>query len=453
MITSESRALSAGVSGDWLGAEMHGARLVIALIVGLIVALSALAILGRVDQVAVAPGRVVPSNPIAGVQARHAGVVSELLVRDGERVEAGQTLVRIDPEVADAAATAASAEFALTQLALERVDAELNARGFAPTGDYPVESLERVASQFRANLKAFRSAEAEEQRALRQAESEQRVVAARVSELDQTLARLREEETALANLLAKGFVARHLVLAKERERIAAAQGLEAARHQHDAAREAVARQRQRLARLDDDRRRDLETERVALIAQRDRLLSQTTMAENSRASTRLVAPIAGTVKDLAISGSGSVVSAGQILLTVVPIDSELKAEVWVENQDAARIAEGQPVRLKVEAIDFQRYGTLNGVIETVAADASSPRWSTVRNQADGAGIESYAPDQSFRVIVALPEAPGLADSTRQLRLAPGMRVSAEIVTGDRSVAEYLLSPVTRVARESMQEAG
>jgi HlyD family secretion protein len=437
-------------SADWLHAEPRGARLVIGLLVGLLVLLAGVAILGRVDQVAVAPGRLVPASPVAAVQAREAGTVAQVYVTEGQTVAAGDLLVRIEPKLADAALSAAVTEASLAIASLERVEAELASKPLQLPTNTPESVATRVRAQHAANLSAFTTTRDRAQRALDEAGSRQRIADARIVELEQTLVRFRDEERALGELAEKGYVSRHMLLAKERERISAEQGLVAARHEREAASASIDQYRQQLRSVTEERQQELEAERVALTGQVERLSAQQISAEVSRASTEVRAAVSGRVKDLAVTGVGGVVAAGEILMTVIPESGPLKAEVWLENRDAARVAEGLPVRIKIEAVDFQRYGVVSGVIESIAPDSSAPRWTSVRNRADTGGIETLAADQSYRVLVALDDP---RKQPMPLPINAGMRVTAEILVGDRSVAEYLLSPVTRTAREALREAG
>jgi HlyD family secretion protein len=140
-----------------------------------------------------------------------------------------------------------------------------------------------------------------------------------------------------------------------------------------------------------------------------------------------------------------VVAPGTILLTLVPQDEPLQAEVWVANPDAGFVRAGQPVKIKLAAFPFQKYGMLDGRVRQVSADAT-----------DSKDINGGRPNAvgevplQYRALVALTDAHIERDGQR-FDPMPGMQVNAEINLGSRSVLEYLLSPIQKVAHEAGQE--
>jgi len=142
------------------------------------------------------------------------------------------------------------------------------------------------------------------------------------------------------------------------------------------------------------------------------------------------------VKELATTTIGAVVQPGTVIVTLVPQDEPLWAEVAIENKDIGFVAVDQPVRVKLLAYEFQKYGMLDGVVRNVSADS------------DAAGDSSRQPRSPvFKALIELGSQQ-LPASGLQLPLAAGMQVSTEIMQGRRTVLEYLLSPVQRVASEA-----
>ncbi len=146
------------------------------------------------------------------------------------------------------------------------------------------------------------------------------------------------------------------------------------------------------------------------------------------------------VKDLATHTPGAVLSPGTVLLTLVPDGEALVAEVWLANRDAGFVAGGQSAKLKLASFPFQRYGMLDARVARVSAD------STERggDGAKGAAVYAYRAQ--------------LEPLTQELRLGearhallPGMQLTAEIKLAERTVLEYLLSPVQKIAAEAGRE--
>jgi len=153
----------------------------------------------------------------------------------------------------------------------------------------------------------------------------------------------------------------------------------------------------------------------------------------------LRAPQAGIVKDVATHTPGAVVGAGTVLVTLVPAGEELVAEVLVRHEDAGFVHPGQGARVKLAAYPFQKYGTIDGRVLHVAADATEPT-----------GDRGVAAPSGYRARIALASQ-ALRDADATLALASGMLVTAEIRLGERRVVEYLLSPLGKAWREAARE--
>lgn len=186
----------------------------------------------------------------------------------------------------------------------------------------------------------------------------------------------------------------------------------------------------------------MSNERVEALAQLERLREDLAKQSHRSEQLELRAPTAGVVKDLATQTPGTVVAPGTILATIVPKEEPLEAEVWIENQDAGRVAPGARAELKVGAYPYHRHGTVKGIVRHVSADA------TERPDA-GAGTPG-ATGLYFRALVSIENVTLRGDQV-PLRLAPGMQLSAEVHLGTRSVLEYLLSPLRRTLHEAGRE--
>jgi hemolysin D len=152
------------------------------------------------------------------------------------------------------------------------------------------------------------------------------------------------------------------------------------------------------------------------------------------------------VKDLSTHTSGTVVQPGTVLLTLIPSEETLRAEVWVSNEDIGFVRQGQPVKLKFAAFPFQKYGMVDGTVEHVSADSADGGSSP--NAANDA--HSKTPPLVYKALVAL-NSMRLGMDGETFALAAGMQTNAEILLGTRTVAEYLLSPLRRAWHEAGRE--
>jgi HlyD family secretion protein len=166
----------------------------------------------------------------------------------------------------------------------------------------------------------------------------------------------------------------------------------------------------------------------------------------------LKAPQAGIVKDLATHTPGTVVSPGTVLMTLVPNNESLQAEVWLKNEDAGFVRENQPVKVKLSAYPFQKYGMVDGKVLQVSADATDKSSSNNnQNSSDiSQNVSGSTTQLAYRTIVQLSKQT-LEIEHDHLHLAPGMQVVAEIKLADQTVMEYLLSPISKAFHEAGRE--
>ena len=141
---------------------------------------------------------------------------------------------------------------------------------------------------------------------------------------------------------------------------------------------------------------------------------------------------------------------GTVLVSLVPQNEPLLAEVMIDNQDIGFVRPGQAVRLKLATYPFQRYGMVEGVVKTVIADSQTDTESETANTEDTTTESGVASTMSFKATIELKDQ-SLKINNTSLPLAAGMQLSAEIVEGKRTVLQYLLSPVQRVASEAGME--
>jgi hemolysin D len=134
-------------------------------------------------------------------------------------------------------------------------------------------------------------------------------------------------------------------------------------------------------------------------------------------------------------------------MTIVPDSEPLRAEVWVDNRDRGFVREGQAVKVKVAPFPFQKYGMIDGIVKTVSADAAD---APQRGQAGEANNNAQTAAYQFRGLIEL-NAQFLESEGARLKLMPGMQVDAEIQLGQRSVMEYMLSPVRKAFHEAGRE--
>ncbi|MGE0876243.1 MAG: HlyD family type I secretion periplasmic adaptor subunit [Burkholderiales bacterium] len=408
-------------------------RAVLWLVLGFLAALGLWAVYGRLDVVATAEGRLVPAAQLKIVQPAEGGILRALLVREGDRVTAGQLLARMDIHAAEADARSVGAELALRRLQLRRIEAELAGVPLAPREGDPAELYAQVEAQRDARVRAYENSLAEERAVIARSRREMQAAAETREKLAAAMPHLREQEQAFERLAREGFAGKLMLQQRTRERIEAEQDVRAQEHKVEGARAAIDQAERRMAQLAANYRAQLRGERVETQNQVTRLAEEGEKLAYRARTAELRAPADGVIKDLATHTQGSVLAPGSVLMTLVPSDGRLVAEVWLQNRDAGFVREGQPARLKLAAYPFQKHGMLDGRVLRISADATE--------RGREAGREAgYA----YRALVELP-------ASSRFALQPGMQLAAEIRTDERSVLEYFLSPIQKAAHEAGRE--
>lgn len=399
--------------------------------------------LAQLDVIATADGRLVPLTFTKIVQPADAGVVTEILVSDGDQVKEGQVLMRLDARLSQADTTALGKDVALRQLTLRRIEAELSDRPFLPSKTDHVELYGQVEAQFRARRQAYIDAVAQENEALNKARADVRASEQVLSKLTQTLPSYKQSAEAYRKLVQEGFVGELAANEKNRELVEKEQDLKTQVASVQSLNASIAQSEKRIASLRSQYRSQLENERIDTLAQLNKSGQELEKSNVKAGQLEIRAPNSGVVKDMATTNRGAVVAAGALLMNIVPKEEPLQAEVLLKNEDVGFIAVGQPVKVKVAAYPFQKYGLLDGKVNLVSADSADPKQQQQQGQ---------PPTLTYRAIVSL-DATALksAATGERLTLNPGMLVTAEIHQGQRSVLEYLLSPVKKVGQEAARE--
>lgn len=403
------------------------------------------ALVGRLDIIAVADGKLVPASYLKIVQPSEAGIVKEILVREGETVYAGQILMRMDALIANADLDAIATEYARKRLALARIDAELTGRPFSPEVQAPSALVRETAAQYRANRDALDAALAEERSRLLKAQQELAAARQQRERLEAVLPHFLEQDKAYERLVREGFAGSLMGSDKRRERIEKEQELATQVHLIASAHAGIDQAQKKLRQIEADYVRQLHAERNEAQAQADKLAREQEKQQHRRGLLELKAPEGGVIKDLATHTAGTVVQPGTVLASLVPREEKLKAEVWVSNEDIGFVRAGQPVRLKFATYTFQKYGMGQGIVDHVSADAQT------EEEARDKGLQGAAQRPlRFKALVTL-DANVLERDGVEYPLAVGMQATAEILLGDRTVADYLLSPVKKAWHEAGRE--
>jgi hemolysin D len=305
-----------------------------------------------------------------------------------------------------------------------------------------------VEAQYRTRRQAYLDGLGEQQAVLAKAREDLASAREVKAALENTLPVLVAQDEGWQQLVEEGYASKLLALEKKRARMEKEGELKAQNYAVASLAQSIAQSEQRIAQITSTYRSQLLDERVEAQGQLDRLQQQWAKQSHRQALLELRAPQAGMIKDLSTHTLGSVVQPGTVLMTLVPVHETMLAEVWVSNADAGSIEPQQPVKVKLAPYPFQKYGMLAGRVQHLSPDASER--PEMRDPDNGTGSHVEPAPLHYRALVALDRAYLERDGVR-FKLSPGMRVSAEINLGSRTVLEYLLSPVQKTVREAGRE--
>jgi hemolysin D len=398
------------------------------------------AVLGRIDVVATAQGKVVPNGRTKTIQPFETATVKRILVSDGQQIRAGDVLIELDATALQADKDRVQGDLAVARLQVARGQSLLEVidKGAVPKLARPeqvtdlqfMEAQRLLAGQVGEYAAKLGRIDAEVARR----GAELRSTLELVRKLEQTVPIAQQRARDFKNLVDQNFVSRHGYLEREQARIEQEADLANQRSRlteiEAALREARGQRQEQTA----------ETRRIALDSlgdgeQKRAALEQEYLKADSRSKLmRLTSPVDGTVQQLAVHTIGGVVTPAQPLMMIVPRDNPLEVEAFIENKDIGFVKPEQEAEVKVETFQYTKYGTIRAKVTSVSHDA----------------INDEERGLFYSTRVKMAKSALLVEGT-EVKLSPGMAVSVEIRTGKRRVIEYFLSPLIQHASEGLRE--
>lgn len=427
-------------------------------IIWVIVLLFSLAVawacMGHIDIVAVAQGKVIPNERVKFIQPLEAATVQAIHVKEGQKVVAGEPLITLDSTQAQADVTRLTQELneaKATQQRLRLFEKWLaatsnflsdGALGWAGTQNNMTNNpsehrpslsadnqhlLQQQISEVQSRLNSLSN----EQQKLR---AEQAMVQAEIRKKQRIMPVLKQRVDALDTLQQKSYGSKLQFLELQQQLIEEEQDLavqQAREQQLSATLQGVALQQHTL--ISEQRTRTLD-QMQQLKVQTSALQQELIKARRREQQHRLVAPINGEVQQLAVTTVGGVVTPAQVLMHIVPAESQLEVEAMILNKDIGFVAEGQPAKVKIDTFNFTKYGFITGTLVNISDDA----------------IQDEHLGLVYKATIHLDEQ-SLPVNGREVALSPGMGITAEVKTGTRRIIEFFLSPLLRYKQESLGE--
>lgn len=369
-------------------------------------------VFGKLDIVVNASGKIVSSSRTKSIVPVETASVKAIHVSEGQHVRAGELLIELDSSSSDAEFEKAASSAAQARLQIARAQSLIDsirqhrAPVLVPINEVKSAQWHDANQQLQTEYLNYTAQKDQFEAALKH-----------YSALLPLVTRRAEDYHAL---LSNGDVAYHSWIEKEQERMELTGKITDAKNQLAALMEKTLK------------------ETYDLLQEGNRVLSASKedMARNAQHShlLKLTSPVDGTVQQLIAHTTGAAVPAAQPLMQIVPSDNQVEVEAFMENKDIGFVHEGQIAAVKIDAFDYSKYGSIQGVIKHVSRDA----------------IQDEKRGLLYALKVVL-DTNNLVVDGKTVPLSAGMSVEVEIKTGKRRVIEYVLSPLQKTSHEALNE--
>lgn len=392
------------------------------------------AALTDIDRVTRGPGRIVPQRQKQEVQHLEGGIVSAILVREGERVSAGQPIATVENSFFRSELAQASIERAARRLRLARLEAEANGAPAIFPDDLKATMAQAVADE--TTLLRRRRASLDEQILVLSQQARQKEIELSELRSRQPLVlkerRLAEERVnLLTKLMEKGAASTNETLEAERVLQQALTRLSDLAHDIPRNEAALAEIAQKKAQALSVFAADAEKERAQVIVELQKLEESIGALQERLKRSAVVAGIAGTVNKLNVSSVGAVVRPGEVLAEIVPVDEAISVEMRLSPADRGNVWPGEKAILKVSAYDYSIHGGLSAKVIDISPDALQDErgmpYFRVRLEADAQGFGSNRP------------------------VLPGMQADVDVIGERASVLGTLLRPLRRMRDNALRQ--
>ena len=415
----------------------HAARLLTYVIVAMFTVLILWSVIGKIDIIATAAGKLMPASNIKTIQTLTDSEIEEIYVQEGEYVKAGQDLIKFNQTEVIANISRIENEIEALKIAIARLQALLTENpqeNFNYDRDIDAYLIKMHADLLKSQIieKSARIDVLKGQ--IAKAEKEKDTISADLGRIEKLLPSVTERIEKKKILVDKKLLARLTFLEQQEEltnlqeqRNVQAKKMAETEENIEYLKKEL---RQYLAEFDKNLMQELTENREKLASYQQELVKY----REALKRTVVKAPLSGYVQQLVYHTKGGVVETAKPIMNIVPENYKLEAQVMILNKDIGFVRPEQDVEIKIDSFPFTKYGTLKGKVHNISGDA----------------VQDEKLGLVFNARLTLSDNKIKADG-QIIRLKPGMSVTAEIKTGKRRVIEYLLSPVMKYLNESMRE--
>ncbi len=391
----------------------------------------------ELDEVTRAEGKVIPSSEVQVIQNLEGGIVEDILVKEGDVVKAGQVILRMRNVQAKSEYLSNRKRYLSLLATVVRLQAE--AEGKTPKFSKKLvkeapDAVSRETSAFEANKRETKSQSNVLEQQLKQRKQEVRELQKRISDLSRVIRLTQKEHEMIKPAVAKGAAPKIELVQLERQLAEQQSELNGLRLALPRTKSSVREAEERLTEQNSAFRAKAQRELAEKRAELESLKEALTAYKDRDERTEIKSPVYGTVKDIKVNTIGGVIRPGDPIMEIVPLNDQLLIEAKIRPSDIAFIYPSQKAIIKITAYDFSVYGGLDGEVIDISADTI----------ADEEGNSFY------RVKVRTIET-SLKRAGKEYKIIPGMTTSVDIITGKKSIKDYILKPFIKASQTALRE--
>lgn len=390
----------------------------------------------QLDEFARGEGKVIPSQYVQIVQNLEGGILAELYVREGEAVARGEKLLRIDDTQFSSSLREAGVTLAQWELKSMRLRAESTGREFKPEvkKNWPQFLVDQEVAYYQSRQDELAGNKEIYDQQLTQRKQELAELEARKEQLQRSYNLLNQELEMTRPLVSQGAISEVELLRLERQVNDLLGELEAAQLAIPRVKSSLDEAKEKLASVDIVYRREAQEELNKVTLELSRLQETSEALVDRVKRTMVLSPVAGTVKQLLVKTIGGVIQPGMDIVEIVPSEEIMLVEARVRPADIGYMHPGQKAKVKFSAYDFSVMGGLDGEVVHISPD-------TIQDE-NG---------DSFYLVRVETSRTFVGPDGRELPIIPGMTVSVDILTGKKTILDYLLKPILKTKQLAMSE--
>ncbi len=415
----------------------RGARLIVFLVFIGLVWLLVWAYYAELDEVTRGMGQIIPTSKVQVVQNLEGGIVEEILIKPGDEVKAGQDLLKIKNQRFESTYQESKIRINELKIKVARLNSEINNKSLVFDKELVAAWPDLVNSQkglYEANMRYIKNQNQMIEHQISQKRSEIAEASSRIKHLKENQKLLKKQIKIIQPLVDKRIESETGYIQLQREMAGVMERLGTARSSIPRLNSGISELKKKKSELKISFISRAQKELNEALAEIAQLEEKKVTFKDQVSRTHVKSPINGIVKQIYVNTIGGVVRPGMDLVEIVPVDDSLLIEVRIRPVDIAFISPGQDATIKVTAYDFSIYGGLKGKVSRISADALK----------DERGV-------TYFLVELKADKMRLGTKEKPLKIIPGMQVSVDILTGKKSVLNYILKPLLKAKQNALTE--